>query len=377
MGGRGNSLCMLPPDPDMPWVPSPSQVLDRASARLQVSSQYINEGAVKFARELEEEEEEAGSSISILLQLSKSELADALAEEEDDKAPKVVIVPQTLEVLGEEVQHSFVGEEEVDSSSELEMPSKLMKGIKVGPYRKRRRGAGAISTTNSSSTFATTPELWNLKLSIRDLKCHASKHNSRVRNLSSLSAGCDATPRCGIALKGRWGDDVQPHSNAKCPKGSWVSHHLRGKGKEELATANAELSKKWGRLPSSTKWPKAISIYQWVYDRDWNRAEEFYRDVAEEQADAFHKGWVACLRELGTPSDHLAWVATKPLVAYLEPRLEPYSPILLLSFDEEEYFSLPVKGKEDIADGAAKVEEAEAKQDVEAKVEAPRAASDL
>ena len=50
----------------------------------------------------------------------------------------------------------------------------------------------------------------------------------------------------------------------------------------------------------------------------------------------FLEGCLACLQELGIYADHPAWNATAPEVEDPDPP-EPYSPILLLDFNEEEY----------------------------------------
>ena len=64
-------------------------------------------------------------------------------------------------------------------------------------------------------------------------------------------------------------------------------------------------------------------------------------------------------------------------MAYLDPRLEPYSPILLQGFDEEEYFNRPIEGEEDMPKGTTEVAEAEAEQEAVIEEVAPRAEGGL
>ncbi|GFZ09871.1 hypothetical protein Acr_21g0004700 [Actinidia rufa] len=78
--------------------------------------------------------------------------------------------------------------------------------------------------------------------------------------------------------------------------------------------------------------------------------------VLEDKAEAFNQGWLACLKELNIDSDHSAWFATRPPMAYPEPCLEPYFAILLPGFDAEEYITQPVEGDDNTQVGAAEVE---------------------
>ena len=50
--------------------------------------------------------------------------------------------------------------------------------------------------------------------------------------------------------------------------------------------------------------------------------------------------------ELGTPVEHPAWSTVDPEVEVLDP-FEPYSAILLLDFNEEEYANQPTKDGEE------------------------------
>ncbi|GFS37313.1 hypothetical protein Acr_00g0051320 [Actinidia rufa] len=73
--------------------------------------------------------------------------------------------------------------------------------------------------------------------------------------------------------------------------------------------------------------------------------------VAELRPSIFQEGWLACLKELGTPSDHLAWNAVNPLIEPLDLPIV-YSPLILSGFNEEEYMNQPVDDE-----GVAAIEE--------------------
>ena len=72
-------------------------------------------------------------------------------------------------------------------------------------------------------------------------------------------------------------------------------------------------------------------------------------------------------------SDHPAWLATKPLVAYSELQ-ESYLPIFLPGFDEDEYAYRSVK--DDESDGGTDVEDAEATKELEARANVARDSGD-
>ena len=57
------------------------------------------------------------------------------------------------------------------------------------------------------------------------------------------------------------------------------------------------------------------------------------------------EGWLACLTELGISEDNLAWAK----VALVPEPPVPYSPMILSSFDKEEYMNWPEED-EDVAD---------------------------
>ena len=49
--------------------------------------------------------------------------------------------------------------------------------------------------------------------------------------------------------------------------------------------------------------------------------------------------------------DHLTWSVAWSPVAYPDPHIEPYLPILLLGFDEDEYFNRPAEGDDNTQAG--------------------------
>ncbi|GFZ01017.1 hypothetical protein Acr_14g0006520 [Actinidia rufa] len=52
-------------------------------------------------------------------------------------------------------------------------------------------------------------------------------------------------------------------------------------------------------------------------------------------------------RSFGTPLDHPSWSATSPAME-MPDLLEPYSPILLLEFNKEEYTNLPTEDEPEV-----------------------------
>ena len=50
------------------------------------------------------------------------------------------------------------------------------------------------------------------------------------------------------------------------------------------------------------------------------------------------EGWLTCLAELSIPKDNPAW-AKAALTPVFPESLVPYSPMILLKFDEEEFFN--------------------------------------
>ena len=87
-------------------------------------------------------------------------------------------------------------------------------------------------------------------------------------------------------------------------------------------------------------------MYQRVYDCGWNKADDLYvRDAVEDRDEAFNEDWLIFLKKLDIALDHSAWFVTRPLVAYPEPHSEPYPPILLPSFERDEYLINLRRGK--------------------------------
>ena len=64
--------------------------------------------------------------------------------------------------------------------------------------------------------------------------------------------------------------------------------------------------------------------------------DSYEKQVTELCPSIFQEGLLACLRELGTPFDHLSWTAPTPLVELPDPPMS-YSPILLPGFNEKKY----------------------------------------
>ncbi|GFS37393.1 hypothetical protein Acr_00g0051720 [Actinidia rufa] len=67
-----------------------------------------------------------------------------------------------------------------------------------------------------------------------------------------------------------------------------------------------------------------------------------------EKAKAVLEGWLACLSELGVPEDNPVWSKAAPAPEFLESST-PYSPMVLLDFDKEEYANQPEEN-EGVAD---------------------------
>ncbi|GFS42078.1 hypothetical protein Acr_00g0077960 [Actinidia rufa] len=92
-------------------------------------------------------------------------------------------------------------------------------------------------------------------------------------------------------------------------------------------------------------------VYERVFNHGYNRAGDFYeRQVAKLHPNIFQEGWLAYLKELGTPAEHPGWI-----VAALEPELmhlpKGYSPLILPGFKEEEYMNqLIEEGNEGLAE---------------------------
>ncbi|GFY82888.1 hypothetical protein Acr_02g0011280 [Actinidia rufa] len=68
--------------------------------------------------------------------------------------------------------------------------------------------------------------------------------------------------------------------------------------------------------------------------------DNYDRQVAELHPRMYMKRWLACLAELGIPADNLAW--SNPALGIELPKSpEPYSPMILPGFNEEEFMNRP------------------------------------
>ncbi|GFZ14313.1 hypothetical protein Acr_24g0005030 [Actinidia rufa] len=81
------------------------------------------------------------------------------------------------------------------------------------------------------------------------------------------------------------------------------------------------------------------------------------RDIGELRTK--EKELIAAAEELNKKKEEIAELRLRQ-VAYLDPYPEPYLPILLLGFIEEEYFIQPMEEEDNVHEGAAKVEEKKA-----------------
>ncbi|GFZ19515.1 hypothetical protein Acr_28g0002200 [Actinidia rufa] len=88
-----------------------------------------------------------------------------------------------------------------------------------------------------------------------------------------------------------------------------------------------------------------------------NKDDDFYvADSVDDGDETFHEGWLACLKELSTPPEHLVWSAAQPLVSYPDSCPEPYSLILLPGFDDDEYFSQSTEEEDNVQEGTPELE---------------------
>ena len=78
--------------------------------------------------------------------------------------------------------------------------------------------------------------------------------------------------------------------------------------------------------------------------------------MAELRPSIFREGWLACLKELGTPTEHPTWTVAAPEVV-LPDVTEVYSPLILPGFNEEEYMNQLTKEENE---GVAKLDGADA-----------------
>ncbi|GFZ19461.1 hypothetical protein Acr_28g0001660 [Actinidia rufa] len=88
--------------------------------------------------EAEEQKEEAKWEDEVLVGGNLDAAEPVLDFSLEYEAPKMIAVPQISEVQREEVEHSFVGEgEEVESSSDANMPPKLLKDLGENSSRRK------------------------------------------------------------------------------------------------------------------------------------------------------------------------------------------------------------------------------------------------
>ena len=82
-------------------------------------------------------------------------------------------------------------------------------------------------------------------------------------------------------------------------------------------------------------------VFQKIFDCGFNQAGDSYeKQLVELRPSIFQEGWLAYLKELEIPLNHLAWNAKTPPI---EPSGPPviYSPLILLGFNEKEYMNQP------------------------------------
>ena len=65
-----------------------------------------------------------------------------------------------------------------------------------------------------------------------------------------------------------------------------------------------------------------------------------------------------CLQELDTRPDHPAWAMVNPPIVFSD-LPKPYSPILFLGFNKDEYANLPIY-KDEVTNDGTEVEDAKA-----------------
>ncbi|GFY87360.1 hypothetical protein Acr_05g0009990 [Actinidia rufa] len=86
-----------------------------------------------------------------------------------------------------------------------------------------------------------------------------------------------------------------------------------------------------------------VMAYGPVYERVFNRGinqvgDNYYEQVAELCPGIYIEGWLACLAELDIPGDNQAWAKTTPTAELPEPP-EPYFPLIMPNFNEEEFLN--------------------------------------
>ncbi|GFZ05110.1 hypothetical protein Acr_17g0006820 [Actinidia rufa] len=240
----------------------------------------------------------------------------------DDEAPEESVPPLIPEAQREEVKHSFQGKEEVSSSTTAMLPRLLNIGVKPGDSqeeqashpateaessnpaarqrkkdkgksqddgtsRKRRHETGASPTAGSHSTPVSAFEFWNPSC-----------------QLGSSAIASPTTIYLGISRP------ASPWRRPRCCSGMLLSYRRMGsvvyckrsdnlkKAQKKATVLEGELRRKIDELQHAAYGP----VYRHVHDRKRIKDDDFYvRDTAKDQVEAFHKGWLVCLKELNTP----------------------------------------------------------------------------
>ncbi|GFZ14427.1 hypothetical protein Acr_24g0006170 [Actinidia rufa] len=119
------------------------------------------------------------------------------------------------------------------------------------------------------------------------------------------------------------------------------------KAKLELATTNqlkADLATT--KQTQNASYAAAVAcgpVYEWVFDRGISRVRDNYdKQVTKLCPGIFMDGWLACITKLGIPKDNPTWAKITPEAELLK-SLKHHSPMILPSFNEEEYMNQPTE----------------------------------
>ncbi|GFS30395.1 hypothetical protein Acr_00g0011690 [Actinidia rufa] len=291
-----------------------------------------------FGSDKEEEEvEEVNQGEMALLVLDAFAHALALIEpiwaNSSDEKVFDPIFPLVLPSVGDEIDHSFVGSEDGNSSSEVDMPEKANnlgdalapkkaeptillvhpkaqgEGTRSGSFQKTKRGRGEAASLASTLTPTEALEPWNPKFTATELKGF-SGHRRFVGDASLQRAKVNS-------------DMLKKHS-VELKKAKKKVNSLEGdlkKAKEALTAVERarEASDDFGyEVPNRglvttilDRWPSYDRTYSW-------------------------KVKLAYLKEVGTLVDHPSWTIATPEVVLPNPP-EPYSLMILSPFNEEDY----------------------------------------
>ncbi|GFY85537.1 hypothetical protein Acr_04g0002750 [Actinidia rufa] len=197
----------------------------------------------------------------------------------------------------------------------------------VPPAKGIARLARARSSTPPPPQFFAL-DFWNLELSVRELG-YCVTHDNTSRDFKTFiccGTGLNATTRLCQALKGGRGDGLK------------LVHHV-----EPPSKFFTSRKKKFSNDLKKTQ-TKATILKNELRKRD----EELVATVEELKKE----GKIASILIDSSRS----YIPTRPLVAYPDPRSEPYLSILLPGFDEEEYFNHPAKVDDNTQASATEVE---------------------